>query len=50
MVCSIDAYLRVLRSIVGEIRPMEELSEACILLYQEEAPELAETFENLKGL
>ncbi|MDG3040065.1 hypothetical protein [Roseicyclus marinus] len=47
MVCSIDAYLRVLRSIVSEVGGTGELSEACILFYQEEVPELANSLENL---
>ncbi len=48
MICSVDAYLRVLRSVVGDIGVMQELAEACILFFQEEAPELAERLERLK--
>lgn len=48
MVCSVDAYLRILRSVIGEVGAMPELAEAIILFYQEEAPELAEGLDQLK--
>lgn len=48
IVCSVDAYLRVLRLAFGNIGALPELAEACILYFQEEVPELEDRFSKLQ--